>query len=79
MDFYLDSTTSLPVAVAFKTHADDDMNIDIPIEIRFENYQSVSGVLVPFHIQQVGSVNLDVVVTSVAINSGLSTTLFSLQ
>lgn len=79
IDFYLDSATLLPVSMVFKTHADDDVNVDIPIEIRFDNYQSMGGVLVPSNIQQIGSVTLDVVVTSAAFNSGLSNCLFSVE
>jgi hypothetical protein len=73
MDFYFDPASLLPLAIAFKVHADDDMNTDIPMEIRFANYQPVSGVQVPFHIQRMlnGGVVLDVVVTSASINSGL--------
>ena len=81
MDFYLDSVSYLPVAVAFNLHSDTNMGIDIPVEIRFANYQLVSGVQVPFHFQRLlnGSLVLDVTVTSAAINTGLQDSLFTLQ
>ncbi len=81
MDFYLDSVSLLPLAIAFKGHPDDNMGVDIPVEILFAGYQSVSGVQVPFHIQRIlnGSVALDITVTNVAINTGLAATSFSLQ
>jgi len=81
MDFYLDSTSLLPLAIAFKIHPDNDMNTDIPTEIRFADYRAVSGVQVPFHIQRLinGGVSLDVVVTSATLNSGLPDTQFSIQ
>ena len=81
MDFYLDSVSLLPVAAAFKVHPDTDMNTDIPVEIRFGNYQTVSGIQIPFHTQRMlnGTVVLDVVVTSEVVNSGLPDSQFNLQ
>jgi hypothetical protein len=81
LDFYLDPLSSLPLAIAFSLHPDNDMNIDIPSEIRFANYQSVSGAQVPFHFQRMlnGGVTLDVNVTGAAINTGLQDSLFTLQ
>jgi hypothetical protein len=81
MDFYLEPTSLLPLAIAFKVHPDNDMSTDVPMEIHFANYQSVNGVRVPFHIQRMlnGTVVLDVVVTNAAVNTGLSDSDFSLQ
>ena len=78
-NFYLDSTTSLPMAESFRTHPDNDMNTDIDIEIRFGNYQAVSGVQIPFRVQRMlhGNVVLDLTVTSAVVNSGLTDVLFS--
>jgi hypothetical protein len=78
MDFYLDPASSLPLGVAFKTHPDDDMNAEISAEIRFADYQPVSGLEVPFHIQraQNGAVFLDATVTGVSPNTGLSDEVF---
>lgn len=73
-DFYLDSVTFFPMAIAFKVHPDKDMNTDIPMEIGFANYQPVNGIQVPFHIQRMlnGGVVLDFTVTSAVMNSGLA-------
>lgn len=81
MDFYLDPTSFLPLAVSFNTHPDSDMNTNIPIEVRFADYRSVNGVQVPFHIQRLlnGSLALDIVVTNAVINSGMPDTQFTLQ
>jgi hypothetical protein len=81
MDFYLDGVSLLPVATAFKVHPDRDMNTDIPVEIRFGNYQVVSGIQIPFHTQRMltGNVILDFTVTSAVVNSGLSDVQFNLQ
>jgi hypothetical protein len=79
MDFYLDATSLLPIAVAFKVHPDDNANVDIPVEIRFSNYQTVTGAQVPMHIQKYlnGGIALDLVITSVSLNAGLLDSIFS--
>jgi hypothetical protein len=80
MDFYLSPVSSLPLAIGFKVHPDDDMNTDIPVEIDFANYQLVTGFQVPFHFQRIlnGEVVLDVTVTSAVFNSSLPESLFNL-
>jgi hypothetical protein len=81
MDFYLDSSSFLPLAIAFTVHPDDNINTNILMEIRFDNYQLTSGVRVPFHIQRFfnGNLVLDETLTSVSINTGLSSSLFAVQ
>jgi hypothetical protein len=81
MDFYLDATSSLPLAVASDARADNDVNTRIPNEIRFAQYQTVSGIQVPFHLQRIfnNSLTLDVSVTSASIGTGLSDAVFTLQ
>jgi hypothetical protein len=81
MDFYLDAASSLPLGINFDTHADDDMNLNIPVAINFANYQPVQGIQVPFHIQRMlnGGVVLDATVTSAGFNTGLSDSLFTIQ
>jgi hypothetical protein len=80
VDFFLDSTTLLPTAIAFNIHPDDNALLDIPVEIRFSDYRLVSGSRVPFHVQKFlnNCLFLDVQIQSVAVNSGLSATSFSL-
>ena len=80
-DVFLNSNSSLPLAIAFNAHADDNMNVNLPIEIRFANYQPTNGVNIPFHFQRLinGGVVLDVTVTSVVVNSGMSDSLFTMQ
>jgi len=79
IDFYLDSTTLLPVALAFNIHPDGDAFLDLPVEVRFSDYRSVNGVQVPFHIQKFlnNSLILDLQFQSVSLNTGLSATSFS--
>lgn len=80
-DFYLDSTTLLPVSIGLNVHADSDSSLNIPIQVQFSNYQNVNGVLVPYHIQQSlnGSLLLDFAVDGAILNSGLADSLFAIQ
>ena len=81
MDFYLDPSSLLPLAVAYNLHPDDNFNRDIPAEIRFTDYRLVDGVQVPFHIQRLlnGGLLMDAIVSEVNANSGLNDTQFTLQ
>lgn len=81
IDFYLDSTSLLPVAMAFTTHPDNNGSLDIGVEVRFSNYQINSGVLTPLHIQKFinGNLYLDLIVNSVVFNSGLPDNTFATQ
>jgi hypothetical protein len=81
VDMYLDAATLLPDAMAFKAHPDSGADVDIPIEVRYANYQPVSGVLVPMHVQELmnGSLLLDLTVTRAAINTGASPSKLNVQ
>lgn len=81
IDLYLNANTGTVAVIAFTLHPDNNSKLDLPAEVRFSNYQPVSGVLVPFHIQRIiqGAVNMDFTATSVAINSGISDSEFALQ
>jgi hypothetical protein len=81
VDFYLDTNSFLPLAIAFNVHPDMDARADIPAEVRFASYQTVSGVQVPFRLQKLlnGGLVLDVTVTNVAFNTGISSSTFILQ
>jgi len=81
IDIYLNSSTLLPVGVSFNTHADTNALVNIPVEIKFSNYQVVQGASVPYHIQKYiqNGLALDVTVTGVQVNSGLSATDFQAQ
>jgi hypothetical protein len=81
MDFYLDVTSQLPLAMTFNVHPDNNANVDFLVEVDFSNYQTVSGVVVPMHIQryQQGNLMVDVVVTGASFNTGLLLSLFSIS
>lgn len=72
-DFYLDSATNLPVAIAFNTHPDTNAALDQPLEIHFSAWHPVNGIQVPSRIQKFlqGSLVLDLSGLSVSVNAGL--------
>jgi hypothetical protein len=80
-DIYLDSTSSLPVAVLFNAHPDTDAGTNIPIEVDFSNYQLVQGAQIPFRIQKLmnGTLFLDLTIQAAVLNSGLNSSAFSLN
>lgn len=80
MNFYLDLNTNLPDAIATTIHPDDNSGGNFAVEVRFANYQSINGVQVPLHFQQMfnGGVVLDATVTNTVFNTGLADSLFTL-
>lgn len=81
MDFYLDANTLLPQAISFNAHPDNDLSTNLPVEVHFTNYQTVSGVTVPMHIQkyQQGNLLVDISVTTASFNTGLSLSSFTIN
>jgi hypothetical protein len=81
MDFYVDSSTYLPVAAEFSIHPDDNMSLNIPVEIVYSDYQQSNGLLVPMHVQRFiqGTLALDITVSSVSVNTGLPAAEFTVQ
>jgi opacity protein-like surface antigen len=80
VDYYLDASSSLPMAVTFNTHPDNNPSANIPVEVDFANYQAVSGFKVPYRIQEMwqGNLILDLTVTNAALNTGLLDSLFQI-
>lgn len=78
IDLYLNASTLLPIRLVFNMHADTNVLVNIPVAINYSNYQVVQGVSVPFHIQKYiqNGLALDLAVSSVQVNSGLSATEF---
>jgi hypothetical protein len=74
VDLYLDSTTSLPAAMRFTVHPEDNALLDIPIEVLFSDYQTVNGTQIPFHVQRFlnNGLVLDLQFQNAVINSGLT-------
>jgi hypothetical protein len=49
---FYDPQTYLPVALEYNIHPDNNDLQNIPVSVVFSNYQSVSGMMVPFHIEK---------------------------
>lgn len=81
IDMFLDVSTSLPVALDFSTHPDNDAGLDIPVELLFSDYRLVSGAQIPFRVQKFlnNSLLLDLQFNNAQLNSGLSATTFNVQ
>ena len=80
-DFYLNTASSLPVAIAFNAHPDDDSSVNLVVEVDFSNYQLASGAQIPMRIQKYlqGGLVLDFAVAGLVLNTGLPDTDFSIQ
>ncbi|HWW15190.1 MAG TPA: hypothetical protein VN310_11060 [Candidatus Dormibacteraeota bacterium] len=81
MDLYLDATTLLPMAITFNAHPDTDATTSLLVEVDFSNYQVISGVTVPTHIQryQQGTLMVDVTVSSASFNTGIPLSVFAVN
>ncbi len=81
IDFFLDSATLLPSAIAFNIHPDNNAALDIPNEVRFSDYRPVTSAQVPFHVQKYlnNGLVLDFQAETVTLNSGLNASTFSVQ
>jgi len=81
VDFFLDSSTFLPSAIAFSIHPDDNALLDIPVEVQFSDYRAVNGAQVPYHVQKYlnNGLILDFQAQTVTFNTGLSASTFSAQ
>jgi hypothetical protein len=81
MEFYLDTATSLPVAVSFDSHPNKNANTRVPIEVRFSDYQKIDGVLIPTHVKEYlqGYLLMDITTANVTLNTGLGLSDFSVN
>lgn len=79
VDVYLASANSLPVAVGFNIHPDNNEKLDIPVEIQYGNYQKSNGILLPAHVQKFinNSLFLDLNIAGVAVNTNLPPSVFA--
>ena len=78
IDYYLDAATLLPVAEDFNVYTNSTTSI--PFQILFLGYQTAGGIVSPQHIQQYvnGTLQLDVTITSVAVNTGTPISVFTI-
>lgn len=81
MDFYLDATSFLPVAIVFSAHPDNAASTNMPVEVDFSNYQALNGILVPTRIQKYlqGNVLVDITISGASFNTGLPLSDFAIN
>src|SRR5262249_15052182 len=81
LDIYLDATSFLPVAYVFNLHPDDNELADIPVEVRYSNYQSSSGIQVPLRVQRYlnNVLELDLQFQTVLLNTNVSVSQLNAQ
>lgn len=74
VDVYLDASTNLPVALDFNTHPHKAANINFANEIRYSDFQPLSGMRMPTHIQRFvnNTLLLDLHISGLTTNSNLS-------
>jgi hypothetical protein len=79
MDLYLDAKSLLPVGLGFNIHPDNNALVDIPVYVQFSNYQQTSSVTVPMRVQKYinNTLQMDIQMQSVAVNTGLTSTEFA--
>jgi hypothetical protein len=76
-DWYFDPTSFLPLRVEYLFPYQDDANHASPLSMEFANFQSVSGILVPYQLQlHLISASTTATVTSATFNTGLSSSTF---
>ena len=81
VDVYLDATTLLPVSYVYNSHPDNDALVDIPVEVRYSNYQNVEGTEVPFHLQKFinNTLAFDLQVQNASMNTGITVSQITAQ
>jgi len=81
IDFYLDASTFLPVAITFNAHPDNSASINLQTEVDFSNYRALSGVMVPTHIEKLsqGNAIADITISGAVFNTGLPLSDFAIK
>jgi hypothetical protein len=74
MTVSLNPSTSLPERVDYNAHPNDRPNVDVPIEVRYDDYRNISGHMIPFHVQKYvnGSLFLDINITNADLDATIS-------
>lgn len=80
VDVYFAAANSLPVAIDFNAHPANNEKVDIPIEVLYGNYQMSNCISFDAHIQKFinNSLLFGLSITSVAVNSGIPASTFSI-
>ena len=81
VDIWLDAKTLLPAKLEYNTHPDNNAAVDIPVRVTYSGYQKLGGVLTPSRVKKFfnGTIQIDMQVQSVTLNSGLPASDFDVQ
>ena len=81
MDFWFDTTSGLPLKIAYARQAGGGSVPAFPVEISFSNYTKVNGVLYPFQINKSfnGTHWQTITIQNVSFNTGLTAAQFQVQ
>jgi hypothetical protein len=73
-DIFLDAVTGLPVRIAYSLHPPANLRVDIPVEVKYQDYKNISGILIPYHVTYSirGRLVSEFHTTRFAINQGVS-------
>jgi hypothetical protein len=66
---FYDPQTNLPASLEYLIHPDNDNLQNIPVRVVFSKYRSVSGAMLPFHVEKSlnGTLQLSLDVTNASI------------
>jgi len=80
-DIWFDTSSGLPVKIAYSRRAGGGSVPGIPVEVFFSNYTNVSGVLYPFQINKSynGTPWQTITIQSVSFNTGLTDAQFQVE
>jgi hypothetical protein len=80
-DVWLESSSGLPVKLAYSRRAAGGASPAIPLEVFFSNYTNVSGVLYPYEIKKSfnGSAWQTITIQNVSVNTGLTDSQFVVE
>ncbi len=80
-DIWLDTTSALPLKIAYTRRAGSGAVPSFPVEVFFSNYSNVNGVLYPFQINKSynGTPWQTITIQSVSFNTGLTDAQFQVE
>ena len=80
-DLYLDPATGLVLEVEFLRRAPANLRMSIPVQLRFGDYRSVAGLLVPFQITEYvrGQLHTQTQITTFQVNQGAQVSDFTVR
>jgi hypothetical protein len=78
IELFIDSETNLITKIAYMHISETDMRMGIPVEVFYDSYKQVNGMMIPFAQRMViyNQVKSVTQITSVQVNTGLADSIF---